>query len=292
MRRTLVRGLILATAVVAALTLTGIFAGGGALATLHPSVAAIGWFLVLVLLWYVVEMALRWKQKIPVRPAPRSKWHRAAHLAAFIPVVLIAVFILAVTRSIAVEPVSVAARSMEPTIAQGDYLLISKFSYGYSRYSFPFELVPVSGRFMAFDARRGDVVAYRDPRNVSQIAVSRVIGIPRDRVRMVKGRPYVNGEVLKRVQIEDLPMIIEGKPMQVRQWRETLFDGSSYRTLDLIDDGAFDDVPEQNVPADHYFLISDNRDSAADSRFKEIGPVPRENLVGRILFCLRSPCSH
>jgi signal peptidase I len=291
MMRILVRGVILAAVFVAALALTGIFAAGTTLAPVHPVAIAAGWFLLLISFWYVVELALRWKRKVPAKAAPHSQWQSAARLAALAPVVLIALAILAVTRSVAVEPLSTAGRSMEPTIASGDYLLISKFAYGYSRYSFPFELVPISGRFMGFGARRGDVVAFRDPRKPWETAVSRVLGVPHDRVRMIKGRPYINGEALKRERMDDVTLIIERRPTQVRQWRETQFDGLTYRTLDMIDDGAFDDMPEVKVPPGYVFLVSDNRDSAADSRFKEIGPVPYENLVGRILFCLRSPCS-
>ena len=288
MMRVLVRGLILALLVLAALAMAWIFAVNDILPVVHPLVTAAGCFLILMLIWSLAVIAVRWKRT--AKPHTGGRWHRAARIAAHTPVVLIAIAILAVTRSVAVEPVSPVGRSMEPTISNGDYLLVSKFAYGYSRYSFPFEIVPISGRVMEFEARRGDIVAYRDPRNVNQIAVSRIIGIPRDRVRMVKGQPYVNGEALKREPLEDVTMVIAGKPMQVRQWRETLFDGSSFRTLDLIDDSPFDDVPELNVPPGRYFVISDNRDSSADSRYQAIGPIPHENLVGRILLCLRSPC--
>jgi signal peptidase I len=289
MVRVLVRGLILSLLVVAALALAWLFAVNDILPAVNPLVTAAGCFVVLMLIWYLAMIAVRWKQAAKP-PHATGRSHRVARIAVHIPVLLIAIAILAVTRSVAVEPVSPAGRSMEPTISNGDYLLVSKFAYGYSRYSFPFEIVPISGRVMEFEARRGDIVAYRDPRNVNEIAVSRVIGIPRDRVRMVKGQTYINGEAIKREPLDDVTMVIASKPMQVRQWRETLFDGSSFRTLDLMDDGPFDDVPEQNVPPGRYFVISDNRDSSADSRYQAIGPIPHENLVGRILFCLRSPC--
>ena len=189
-------------------------------------------------------------------------------------------------RTFLFQPFNIPAGSMKPTLFVGDYIFVSKFSYGYNRYSFPFSppLALVSGRIFASEPERGDVVVFRLPKDPSIDYVKRVIGLPGDRIQMINGVLHINGTPVKREQIGDFVETDDnGREVHIKQWRETLPNGVSHPTLDMIENGFYDSTKEYRVPAGHYFMMGDNRDNSSDSRVEnQVGYVPVENLIGRV----------
>src|SRR5437660_7060203 len=122
---------------------------------------------------------------------------------------------------------------MIPTLLVGDYLFVSKFSYGYTHYSFPFSPPIFSGRIFSSEPQRGDVVVFRLPRDDSVDYIKRVVGLPGDRVQMRNGQLYLNGVAVRRERVDDFVDEDDGRTQRVKRWRETLPDGVSYETLDL-----------------------------------------------------------
>jgi signal peptidase I len=198
-------------------------------------------------------------------------------------VVALAVIIALFIRVFAFQPFNIPSGSMKSTLLVGDYLFISKFSYGYSRYSFPFDLKLFEGRIFGRDPERGDVAVFHYD-NVDYI--KRVIGLPGDRVQMRDGRLFLNGKPLVRKQVKSfVTKGFYGHKREVKRYRETMPNGKTYETLDLIENGAGDNTKVYTVPAGHYFMMGDNRDNSSDSRFKSpIGFVPAENLIGKAQF--------
>jgi signal peptidase I len=199
-------------------------------------------------------------------------------------VIIEALLIALVFRTFLYHPFNIPSGSMEPTLLIGDYLFVSKFSYGYSRYSFPIDLSFIDGRIWQGDGpERGDIAVFRPPREPGTDYIKRVIGLPGDRIQVQGGVLYINGEAVKREPAGAWEGDDRfGRP-GVNQYRETLPNGVSYITLDMTENGPGDDTRVFEVPPGHYFLMGDNRDNSQDSRFLNgpVGFVPVENLVGR-----------
>jgi signal peptidase I len=202
-----------------------------------------------------------------------------------IKVVIEALLIALVFRTFLYHPFNIPSQSMEPTLLVGDYLFVSKFSYGYSRYSFPLDLSFIHGRIWQGDGpNRGDIAVFRPPREPQTDYIKRVIGLPGDRIQVRGGVLYINDEPVKREPVGEFKgESVFGTSTDIQEYRETLPNGVSYVTLDMGNRPEADDTRVYEVPPGHYFMMGDNRDNSQDSRFLNgpVGFVPAENLVGR-----------
>jgi signal peptidase I len=193
-----------------------------------------------------------------------------------------ATFLAVLLRTLLFQPFNIPSGSMTPTLQIGDYLFVAKYAYGYTHYSLPFSPALFSGRIFGAEPQRGDVVVYRLPTDDRVDYISRIVGLPGDRIQMVNGQLHINGEPVKRERIGDFAMKQNGQTVGVKRWRETLPNGVSHETLDLQERGFLDNTQEYTVPPGHYFMMGDNRDNATDSRvLSRVGYVPFENLIGR-----------
>ena len=198
-------------------------------------------------------------------------------------VVIHALILALVVRVFLFQPFNIPSGSMIPTLLIGDYLFVSKYSYGYSRYSFPFGLDLFSGRVWAKEPDRGDVVVFKLPRDNQTDYIKRVIGLPGDEIQMLHGVLNINGNAVPKVRIDDYVVTeSSGRERNLPRFQETLPNGVSYPVLDLVQDGFGDNTEIYKVPEGHFFMMGDNRDNSTDSRYlSEVGFVPFENLVGK-----------
>ncbi len=194
--------------------------------------------------------------------------------------VVMAILLAVAVRSLAFEPFHIPSGSMKSNLLIGDYLFVSKFSYGYSRYSFPFGIPFFHGRVMGSEPKRGDVVVFRFPPNPSIDYIKRVIGLPGDHVQVKEGIVYINGKALDRRYIDDFSDKENNMVKAVPRFTETLPEGKVITILKEQGIYSANNTPEYVVPEGHYFMMGDNRDNSRDSRF-EVGFVPAENLIGR-----------
>jgi signal peptidase I len=207
--------------------------------------------------------------------------------------IVYAVLIAMAVRTLAYEPFNIPSGSMMPTLLVGDYLFVSKFSYGYSRYSLPFGLPLYSGRiYLPFShtPQRGDVIVFKLPTDPSTDYIKRVVGLPGDHIQMRHGNLYINDQLVPRRSTDDyvyqdgpstivLHRYIESLP---RQPGEAPVD---HPIIKVGNNGPLDNTPVYEVPPGHYFGMGDNRDNSQDSRvLSAVGYIPAENLVGRAQF--------
>ena len=198
--------------------------------------------------------------------------------------VVIAVGIAIVVRTVAYEPFNIPSGSMIPTLLVGDYLFVSKMSYGYSKHSLPFSLPLIPGRILFDEPERGDVAVFKLPSDNSTDYIKRIVGLPGDKIQVKGGILHINGKAVKRERAGDFTIHDSwtGRYRQVPRYLETLPGGRQYHILEESDDQLADDTPVYTVPEGHYFGMGDNRDSSKDSRFlDDVGYIPRANLVGR-----------
>ena len=201
------------------------------------------------------------------------------NLRTIISAILIAFFI----RTFLLQPFTIPSGSMLPNLLVGDYLFVSKYSYGYSKYSIPFSPNIISGRLFDREPTRGDVAVFRLPKDTSIDYIKRIIGLPGDTVKVLKGVVYVNNRPLDQSLFEtDYKYYKYYNPDKVLI--ESIED-KSYVTLNLDSESIGDNTGTYIVPKNHYFMMGDNRDNSLDSRFiEQVGYVPYENLIGRAEF--------
>ena len=215
--------------------------------------------------------------------------------------VVYALLIAGVFRTLFFQPFWIPSGSMKDTLLIGDFLFVNKMAYGYSQYSCPFGICPISGRLLAGEPERGDVVVFRHPVN-GQDFIKRLVGLPGDTVQMRSGQLYLNNSPVPQVAdgnfvetysrqgpVGSLPLCLERSPGQggtctKQKAIETFPDGSQHSVLNVFD-GRFDNTGVFNVPEGHYFFVGDNRDNSTDSRerpeFGGAGFVPYDHLIGR-----------
>ena len=218
--------------------------------------------------------------------------------------VVYAVLIALVVRTFAIEPFNIPSGSMIPTLLVGDYLFVSKYSYGYSKHSFPFSMGMFPGRVFGSPPERGDVAVFKYPGDQGQGVnrtdyIKRIVGMPGDRIQVTNGALYINGTAVPRLRIGDYVRGTNGHYQKGTLYSEQLPNGRRYTVLEYNDNGLSDNTPEFLVPAGSYFVMGDNRDDSLDSRTRlmlrdfsgstrdrdQLGwYVPSENLVGRAEF--------
>lgn len=204
-----------------------------------------------------------------------------------------ALLIALVLRVLLFQPFTIPSASMEPTLLQGDYIIVSKFSYGYSRHSMPFSPPLGEGRLFMRPPTRGDVVVFKLPRDGHTDYIKRLVGMPGDRVQVKGGAVYINNQPFVRQALS--PGVVTedyGFTHPVDRYLETMPNGRQYVTYDFGPDHAVDNTGVYVVPEGHYFFMGDNRDNSLDSRVSPaaggVGFVPAANLVGKAQIILLS----
>ncbi len=211
--------------------------------------------------------------------------HKPSGTREAIKTALYAAAIAIVVRTFAYEPFNIPSGSMKPTLLVGDYLFVSKFSFGYSRHSLPFSLPLIPGRILYTQPQRGDVAVFKLPSDNKTDYIKRIVGLPGDKIQVLGGIVHVNGAAVGRRRIEDF--IVDngsGSVRRIPQFIETLPGGREHAILEVSDRGPSDNTGVYTVPDSHFFAMGDNRDNSRDSRFPNVGFVPMENLVGRAEF--------
>ena len=215
---------------------------------------------------------------------PESTWDMIKSFA-------VAILVALVFRSLAYEPFHIPSGSILSTLYEGDYIFVSKFSYGYSRYSFPFSIDWFDGRSADTRPERGDVVVFRLPSNTKVDYIKRVIGLPGDTIQMRHGRLYINHAAVEVTRDGEVPLR-SSQTNDIRpfpRYSEQLPNGKNHTILDEIYEGPADNTQPYTVPDGHYFVMGDNRDNSQDSRYQDlVGFVPEENLIGRAELVLLS----
>ena len=213
-----------------------------------------------------------------------------------------ALVIAGLFRTLFFQPFWIPSESMKDTLLIGDFLFVNKMAYGYSKYSCPFALCPITGRILGSEPERGDVVVFRHPVNGTDF-IKRLIGLPGDKIQMKDGILYINGTaapqqpdgIFEEVFEPQGPMrnrprcengaVAEGGICQKSRFIETLPNGRSHDVLNIDANGYADNTDVFTVPDGHYFFMGDNRDNSQDSRYSQasggVGMVPAEYLIGR-----------
>jgi signal peptidase I len=247
------------------------------------------------------------------RPAKRGKTNLIGEAA----LIMVFVLVFLVLRSFIFQPFTIPSASDEPNFLQGDYIIVSKWNYGWSRHSFPFSPPLFSGRIFFNAPQRGDVVVFKLPRVLDGRVdyIKRLVGLPGDRIQVKNGVVYINGKPIPRTQLAPGMGDVQAGYAPVQRYMETASNGRRYIVQQDGQDGPADNTGVYVVPPHCYFMMGDNRDNSLDSRFDPVMPagasgpatcgwdasvnqylpaepgvgfVPEENLVGKAVLVLFS----
>ena len=199
--------------------------------------------------------------------------------------IFIAIFIALLIRSFIFEPFNIPSGSMKPNLLVGDFIFVSKYSYGFSKHSLPFSIPIIPGKIFSNTPERGDVVVFKTPENNRTDYIKRVIGLPGDKIEIKNGIIFINGSEILRKKLNDfIDTDNNTSNKRVRMYNEYFFN-KEINILDITDNGIADNTQLFNVPENHFFVMGDNRDNSQDSRFiSTVGFIPYENLVGKAQF--------
>ncbi|MCR4281997.1 MAG: signal peptidase I [Bauldia sp.] len=210
-----------------------------------------------------------------------EKTAKSGGLGETVKIIIQALVLALIVRTLLFQPFNIPSGSMKSTLLVGDYLFVSKYAYGYSRFSLPLSPNIFSGRIWSAPPQRGDIVVFKLPRDNSTDYIKRVIGLPGDRIQVKHSVLYINDQAVPREQVD----AYDDDGFRYARYRETLPNGVSYQVLDRDPNGMEDNTQVFEVPPGHYFMMGDNRDNSTDSRVPPtsggVGYVPFENLVGR-----------
>ena len=199
--------------------------------------------------------------------------------------IFLAIFIALIIRSFVFEPFNIPSGSMKPNLLVGDFIFVSKWSYGYSRHSLPFSIPLIPNKILQKNPERGDVVVFKTPENNRTDYIKRVIALPGDKIKIINGVIFINNNEIYRKRLDDfIDTDFNVKNKRVRKYKEFFFN-LEVDILDITDNGIADNTKEFVIPEDHFFVMGDNRDNSQDSRFiNSVGFIPFENLVGKARF--------
>ena len=196
-----------------------------------------------------------------------------------------ALIIAIIIRSLLIQPFYIPSSSMEPNLLVGDRIFVTKYSYGYSKHSFPFSPPLFQGRIISQEPKRGDIVVFKTPADNRTDYIKRLIGLPGDEIQFIESNLYLNNaEIIKSKISNDDQIFCGNSNIKVLTFEETLINGKKYKAV-YLDKNTLENSDKFIVPQDHYFFLGDNRDCSKDSRFlSSVGYVHKDNLVGKAQF--------
>ena len=196
-----------------------------------------------------------------------------------------ALIIAVIIRSLLIQPFYIPSSSMEPTLLVGDRLFVTKYSYGYSKHSFPFSPPIFKNRLMFTEPKRGDVVVFKTPADNRTDYIKRLIGFPGDRIQFIDSNLYINNsEILKSIKSKNDKIYCGDRTIEVFTFEENLSNKKSHTSV-YLKNFSMQNTDIFIVPENHYFFLGDNRDCSKDSRFlSSVGYVHKDNLVGKAEF--------
>ena len=199
--------------------------------------------------------------------------------------IIYALIIAIIIRSLIIQPFYIPSSSMEPNLLVGDRLFVTKYSYGYSKHSFPFSPPFFNGRFFSSEPKRGDVIVFKTPSDNRTDYIKRLVGLPGDQIRFIDTNLFINNSEILKSRISNKHKIFCGKKIiDVFTFDEVLPNGKKHRTV-YLKNFPFKDTDPFIVPENYYFFLGDNRDCSKDSRFlTSVGYVHKDNLVGKAQF--------
>ena len=196
-----------------------------------------------------------------------------------------ALIIAIIIRSLIIQPFYIPSSSMEPTLLVGDRIFVTKYSYGYSKHSFPFSPSIFKGRILSNKPERGDIVVFKTPADNRTDYIKRLIGLPGDQVQFLDSNLYINNSEVVKSRLSSSDKIYCGTyDLDVYTFEENLPNGIKHKSV-YLKNFPYDNSDPFIVPDDHYFFLGDNRDCSKDSRFlSSVGYVHKDNLVGKAQF--------